>query len=203
MLKITVEKKTDWNGQSVCLILEGKLAGPGVKELEKTWNRFREESAACVSVDLCAVTFISQNGEEVLHRLDTKGAELRPGSLLMSAWLAGIRRSAAHIIVLLAVWFAATGYAQQTLPGEQTPQISAARLTLDRSAPAVAFARYIASLQQRNPFTESGPIGVEIEASLPGLAKRASMLAVRQTGASERSEYSAINSTATRLSSGK
>ena len=192
MLKITVEKKRDWSGRSVCLVLEGKLAGPGVQELEKTWNRFREESAASISVDLRAVTFISQNGAEMLHRLDTKGAELRPGSLLMSAWVAGMRHSAAHIIVLLAVCFAATSYGQQSLPVEQTPQPSAVGLTVDRSAPAVAFARYIASLQQRNLFTESGPIDVEIEASLPGFAKCASMLAVRQTGASERSEYSAI-----------
>jgi hypothetical protein len=33
---------------------------------------------------------------------------------------------------------------------------------------------------------------MEIEASLPGLAKRGTLLAVRQTGDSERSEYSAI-----------
>jgi len=53
----------------------------------------------------------------------------------------------------------------------------------------VAFARYIASIHERNPFTESGPVAVEIQASLPGLYKESRVLAIRQTGESERSEY--------------
>ncbi len=57
---------------------------------------------------------------------------------------------------------------------------------------ALAFGRYLASIQERNPFTESGPINIEIEASLSGRAKQGSMQAVRRTGASERKEYSAI-----------
>jgi hypothetical protein len=88
--------------------------------------------------------------------------------------------------------FAATSYGQQSPLVEQTPQLSAARLTVDGSAPALAFGRYLASVQERNPFTESGPIDLEIEASLPGLAKQGTMQAVRETGASERSEYSAV-----------
>jgi len=90
---------------------------------------------------------------------------------------------------LLALLFAATGYGQQLPLAEQSQQLTAAGLGVDGSAPALAFGRYLASLQERNPFTESGPVDVEIEASLPGLAKKGSMLAVRQTGASERSEY--------------
>jgi hypothetical protein len=57
------------------------------------------------------------------------------------------------------------------------------------SAPALAFARYIASVQERSPFTESGPVAVEIDASLPGMGKRGRMLAIRQMGASEHNEY--------------
>ena len=52
-----------------------------------------------------------------------------------------------------------------------------------------AFARYIASIQEPNPFTESGPVAIEIEASLPGLYKECRLLAIRQTGQSERTEY--------------
>jgi hypothetical protein len=37
---------------------------------------------------------------------------------------------------------------------------------------SLAFARYIASIQERDPFTESGPVLVEIEAALPGLYKK-------------------------------
>src|SRR5271165_4865480 len=55
----------------------------------------------------------------------------------------------------------------------------------------LAFARYIASMQQRNPSTESGPVLVEIEASLPGLYKQSRLLAIGQTG-SERREYKVL-----------
>src|SRR5260370_26925643 len=107
----------------------------------------------------------------------------------------GLRRRESMLIItveLLALLFAATGYGQQSSLAEQSQQFNAARLVVDGSAPAQAFGRYLASLQERNPFTESGPVDVEIEASLPGLARKGSMLAVRQTGASERSEYSII-----------
>jgi len=100
--------------------------------------------------------------------------------------------SAARPIMLLAFLFAATSYGQQSSLVEQTQQLGAGGRTVDGSAPALAFGRYLAFVQERNPFTESGPIAVEIEASLPGLAKQGSMRAVRETGASERSEYSAV-----------
>jgi hypothetical protein len=106
-----------------------------------------------------------------------------------------LRRTKSVLIIaveLLAVLFAATGYGQQYSLAEQSRQVSAARLVVDESAPYVAFGKYLASLQERNPFTESGPVDVEIEASLPGLAKKGRMLAVRQTGASERSEYCSV-----------
>jgi len=95
-------------------------------------------------------------------------------------------------LVVLAL-FAATSYGQEYPLVEQIPEVVPARLTVGESAPALAFGKYLASLQERNLFTESGPVGVEIEASLPGLAKEGRMLAVRQTGASERSEYTAVS----------
>jgi hypothetical protein len=64
---------------------------------------------------------------------------------------------------------------------------------LSISPPALAFARYIASLNQRSPFTESGPVAIEIDASLPGLDKRACLFAIRETGPSERSEYQVLH----------
>jgi hypothetical protein len=114
-------------------------------------------------------------------------------NLIMPALVAEKRRSAVRTITLLALIIAATGYGQESLVVGQAPEVGGARLALDESAPALAFGKYIAFLQERNPFTESGPISVEIEASLPGLAKEGTMYAVRQTGASERSEYSAIS----------
>jgi hypothetical protein len=57
------------------------------------------------------------------------------------------------------------------------------------SSAGLAFARYIASIQERDPFNESGPVAVEIEASLPGLYKETHFLAIREIGESEHREY--------------
>jgi hypothetical protein len=98
----------------------------------------------------------------------------------------------ARAIALLAVSFAAVSYGQESSLVGPAPAVGEARLVVDESTPALAFGRYLESLQERNLFTESGPVGMEIEASLPGLAKEGRMLAVRQTGASERTEYNVI-----------
>jgi hypothetical protein len=108
----------------------------------------------------------------------------QPGTLLMHAWVAAIRHSARRYAILLAFVCAATSY------GQTSSLAGSAGLTVDDAAPALAFGRYLASLQQRNPFTESGPICIEIEASIPSLAKRGNLLAVRETGTSELGEYS-------------
>jgi hypothetical protein len=57
------------------------------------------------------------------------------------------------------------------------------------SPQSVAFGRYLASLEQGSPFAESGPIAVLIQASIPELYKESALLAVRQTGNNERSEF--------------
>jgi hypothetical protein len=128
----------------------------------------------------------------IMKRLGSKSIEFIRGRLFMGSWIAGMRRLLARPAVLLAFWFTAAGYGQQFSVLERTSPLSATVLTADRSGPALAFGRYLASIQKRNPFTESGPVEVQIEASLPGLAKQGSMRAVRQTSASERSEYSEI-----------
>ncbi len=111
----------------------------------------------------------------------------------IGAGVAEIRHSAAGTMAVVALLFTASSYGQQSWLVEQTPAVGEARLTVYESAPALAFGKYLASLHERNVFTESGPVSVEIEASLPGLAKEGTMYAVRQTGVSERSEYSAIS----------
>jgi hypothetical protein len=57
------------------------------------------------------------------------------------------------------------------------------------SSESVAFARYIASLQDRNLFTESGPMALEIEAALPRLYRASRLTAIRETDESERASY--------------
>src|SRR5690349_14184200 len=59
---------------------------------------------------------------------------------------------------------------------------------------SLAFARYIASIHRRGPFTESGPIAVMIEAALPGRQRQSRVLAIRQIAESERTEYRVIES---------
>ena len=59
---------------------------------------------------------------------------------------------------------------------------------------SLAFARYIASIHRRDPFRESGPVAVIIEASLPSLHKESRVLAIRDTNESERSEYRMLQS---------
>ena len=53
---------------------------------------------------------------------------------------------------------------------------------------SIAFARYIAWLDARDPFTESGPVALAIAATLPGLDKTGSLLAIREVGESERKQ---------------
>jgi hypothetical protein len=68
-------------------------------------------------------------------------------------------------------------------------------LTISPPAPvSLAFARYIASIHRRDPFRESGPVAVVIEASLPGLRKQSRLLAIREINESERSEYKVLES---------
>ncbi len=60
---------------------------------------------------------------------------------------------------------------------------------LPDSPQSVAFARYVASLENRDPLTESGPVVLLIQASAPDLYKESALLAIRQPGDNERSEY--------------
>lgn len=62
-------------------------------------------------------------------------------------------------------------------------------VTLTPSPQSVAFARYLASLENRDPFTESGPVAISVQASAPDLYKESALLAIRRTGDNQRSEY--------------
>jgi anti-anti-sigma regulatory factor len=73
------------------IVLEGKLVGPWVKELEKHW-----ESAVAVSssrtmlVDLADVSFIDPDGRALLARMRQKGVRLLSTGILISAIVAEI-----------------------------------------------------------------------------------------------------------------
>jgi hypothetical protein len=132
-------------------------------------------------MNLCAVSCILPFGE--IHRMDRGGAELKPGTQLKRAWVVKIRRSAMSGAVLLALVFAATSDGQTSL------LVGPSGVAVDDAARALAFGRYLASVRNRNPFLEPGPIGIEIEASIPGLDKQGNLFAIRKSGTSELGEY--------------
>jgi hypothetical protein len=71
MLKITT--RTDPAG--ISFELEGRLAGPWVKELEGCWREI-SNSERSVRVLLCAVTFVDDKGRDLLVEMHQHGAEL-------------------------------------------------------------------------------------------------------------------------------
>ena len=90
MLKITtqIEKGVMTFG------LEGKLAGPWVKELELCWRSAATiQRTNPVRVDLSSVTFIDADGEDLLSRIYREGAELVAKGCLNKCIVEGIMRS--------------------------------------------------------------------------------------------------------------
>ena len=61
-------------------------------------------------------------------------------------------------------------------------QVRAANLTTPAPPAVIAFGRYVALQGQRDPFANSEPVAVLIEASLPELYKSAALVAVRTPG---------------------
>ena len=75
MLKIT--RQRDATLDSMSLILEGRLAGPWVEELDSYWREMLANHQNCTMIDLTGVTFIDANGKALLTRLWQQGADLR------------------------------------------------------------------------------------------------------------------------------
>ena len=74
--------------------LEGKLAGPWVKELELSWRSAAgTQQIYPVRVDLSAVTFIDAEGKELLGRMYREGAKLLATGCLNKCIVEGIVHS--------------------------------------------------------------------------------------------------------------
>lgn len=74
MLKISVEE----SGNSLRLILEGKLMGPWVNEFERLcreWNQLRP--TASTTIDLCGLTAMDARGQAALEKSFHRGAVLQ------------------------------------------------------------------------------------------------------------------------------
>ncbi len=74
MLRITILKTAN----NTTLRLEGRLTGPWVGELERTWHAVAADSGnGRASLDLSDVTFVGEDGKRLLETLYGKGAKLK------------------------------------------------------------------------------------------------------------------------------
>lgn len=81
MLKIT----TLTNAESAALRLEGRLAGPWVKELERCWDSVvRTTTNHPLTVDLSSVTYVDSEGKDLLKKIHRQGAKLVASGCLTS-----------------------------------------------------------------------------------------------------------------------
>jgi hypothetical protein len=181
--------------------LAGALAAEGAKKLEEELL-----SASMVFgkkelvVDLSFVTEIDPEGGQLLLRWfrngatvvantpesralaeSTIGRPLPPIPRIAYTWTpyrsGSIFRDAVRIVGFLILLIPAIASAQRFPIVQPT------------TTESIAFARYIVWLHGRDQFTESGPVALAMVASLPGLDKQGSLLAIREVGESERSQY--------------
>jgi anti-anti-sigma regulatory factor len=87
MLRITIHD----NPESLTVQLEGRLAGPWVRELEACWqSTCGSQRTPVLRVDLTDVTSIDAAGKEFLAALHTEGAQFLARGCLMRAVVAEI-----------------------------------------------------------------------------------------------------------------
>jgi hypothetical protein len=90
MLKITMRVEAS----GTTFLLEGKLAGPWVKELEVCRSSAaRPQEVLPVRFDLSAVTFIDAEGKALLRQMYREGAELVASGCLNKSIVDGIVQS--------------------------------------------------------------------------------------------------------------
>jgi anti-anti-sigma regulatory factor len=90
MLRITVHD----NPESLTFQLEGRLAGPWVREVEECWQRMLAgRRRPSVRFDLVGVTFIDAAGKAYLAAMHRHGAEFVAADCLTKAIVAEITKA--------------------------------------------------------------------------------------------------------------
>jgi anti-anti-sigma regulatory factor len=82
MLKITFN---DTPGSTI-VKLEGKISGPWVEELERSWIEHSPQASENVIMDLSDVTYIDPEGKKLLARMVDKGVCFE-GTQLMTKYV--------------------------------------------------------------------------------------------------------------------
>jgi anti-anti-sigma regulatory factor len=78
------------------LLVEGKLAGACVGELEKCWREtISTKSAESILIDLGGVTFVDAAGKQLLAGMHEQGTRFEAAGLLAKCLMAEIERSGA------------------------------------------------------------------------------------------------------------
>ncbi len=94
MLRITVHDKP----QAVTVQLEGRLAGPWLRELEECWqSTVAGHRKPVLCVDLTGVTFIDAAGKACLAAMHRQGAEFVAADCLTKAVVAEITQASAGV----------------------------------------------------------------------------------------------------------
>ena len=82
MLRIDIHREPE----ATSFVLEGKLVGAWVSELEKCWESCSaSEPTRPILVNLCAVAFIDANGKKLLTTMRKLGVKILPSGCLMKA----------------------------------------------------------------------------------------------------------------------
>jgi hypothetical protein len=93
MLRITTHRNADL----VTFQLEGRLAGPWVRELETCWlTTVAGDPGSALRFDLTGVTFVDGAGKAFLASRHAQGAELIASGCLMRAIVAEITDSTSY-----------------------------------------------------------------------------------------------------------
>ena len=93
MLKISV--KDEQAAKPVLLEVEGRLAGPWVEELERSWQAERERAPSeGILVRLAHVSFIDEAGKELLSKIFQAGGKLEGSGCMVRAIIARITGAA-------------------------------------------------------------------------------------------------------------
>ncbi|MBS1787101.1 MAG: hypothetical protein JST85_05230 [Acidobacteria bacterium] len=87
MLRITIHNEA----KVTSFVIEGKLVGPWVEELEKCWkSALAADPSQAMLVNLAAVTFIDSVGRALLSRMRRQGAKFLSNGVLINAIVAEI-----------------------------------------------------------------------------------------------------------------
>jgi hypothetical protein len=92
MLRITTRNRPE----TTCFIIEGRLAGPLIMELDRCWQAaISNEPQTSILVDLTGTTCIDAEGRQLLARMHKHGAKLT-GTGLMTKFIIREIESAMH-----------------------------------------------------------------------------------------------------------